>query len=150
MLAAEAFMGAINPRVSRSGRSSGWDQARVSSSASCSTGAKGLNYDAEQCRGRGFQLLTCPVLAEQQNQCNRLHGAPNCSTKPCSSGRAAGGCKSGTQTHCICAPRPDGVITPCSTVQAEVHEDCGRPLNAKRVPRFPLPLPRVVERVPDP
>lgn len=46
-LAAKAFTEAINPRVSRSGRPISWDQARVSSPASSSTGAKDLNYDAE-------------------------------------------------------------------------------------------------------
>lgn len=46
-LAAKAFTEAINPPVSRSGRPISWDQARVSSPASCSTSAKDLNYDAE-------------------------------------------------------------------------------------------------------
>lgn len=46
-LAAKAFTEAINPRVSKSGRPISWDQARVSSPASRSAGAKDLNYAAE-------------------------------------------------------------------------------------------------------
>lgn len=72
-LAAKAFTEAINPHVSRSGRPISWDQARVSSPASCSTGA--LNYDAERCRGKGLHLLKYPVLTCHQKQYKRQHGA---------------------------------------------------------------------------
>lgn len=46
-LAAKAFTKAINPPLSMPGRPTSWDQARGSSRASCSVGAKDLNYDPE-------------------------------------------------------------------------------------------------------